>query len=258
MRHSSPALVCVSLLLSAVLASSASASEPELSLPRIHVHAKPTTVDQRRVLLVKAISVIHNPNVAVRVTCEHCPRLTADLPRVVKVSPQINRYLGLDWAIGVGRYVQVIVTQPGAIGRYLTLAAKHPLRANGLTVIASGCLNAQRQQISCSGAAPQLPTPKTPQTAEFSETAGGETHPWSDYSNGSGQEGKVIPAEETVSVSCRVEGLVVSDGDPWWYRISSTPWSNAFYASSDAFYNNGQTSGTLIGTPPYDPQVPIC
>jgi len=35
----------------------------------------------------------------------------------------------------------------------------------------------------------------------------------------------------------------MQDGNIWWYRITLLPWSNNFYASADAFWNNGTTSG---------------
>jgi hypothetical protein len=57
---------------------------------------------------------------------------------------------------------------------------------------------------------------------------------------------------------CRVQGFRVADGDTRWYRIGSSPWSGAYYASADAFYNNGQTSGSLVGTPFVDPNVAGC
>jgi hypothetical protein len=84
------------------------------------------------------------------------------------------------------------------------------------------------------------------------------THTWTDYSDAGGTEGPSIPAFTTVQVACAVQGFRVSDGDTWWYRIASSPWSNSYYASADAFYNNGQTSGSLHGTPFVDPAVPGC
>jgi hypothetical protein len=44
----------------------------------------------------------------------------------------------------------------------------------------------------------------------------------------------------------------------WWYRLGQPPWSNRFYASADGFYNNGQGSGPLKGTPKVDRRVPPC
>jgi hypothetical protein len=93
----------------------------------------------------------------------------------------------------------------------------------------------------------------------FSETPGSEVNTWSDYADGGGTHGPTIPSHETVQVKCRVEGLRVSDGNTWWYRIASSPWNDAYYGSADAFYNEpGVTSGSLVGTPFYEAQVPIC
>ena len=63
------------------------------------------------------------------------------------------------------------------------------------------------------------------------------------------------PAE---AASDKVQGFAVADGDTWWYRIASSPWNGAYYASADAFYNNGRTSGSLHGTPFVDNAVPNC
>jgi hypothetical protein len=61
-----------------------------------------------------------------------------------------------------------------------------------------------------------------------------------------------------VQIACVLQGFQVADGDTWWYRIASSPWNGAFYVSADAFYNNGETSGSLIGTPLVDPAVAGC
>jgi hypothetical protein len=91
------------------------------------------------------------------------------------------------------------------------------------------------------------------------ETTGGVTHTWSDYSDAGGNQGPSISANETVNVACRLQGFAVADGNTWWYRIASSPWSGSYYASADAFYNEpGVTSGSLLGTPFYDPNVPTC
>lgn len=92
----------------------------------------------------------------------------------------------------------------------------------------------------------------------WNETTGGVTHTWTNYTNAGGSEGPQIAAYQTVRVTCRVQGFMVADGDTWWYKIASSPWGNAYFASADAFYNNGQTSGSLHGTPFYDPNVPVC
>jgi len=90
------------------------------------------------------------------------------------------------------------------------------------------------------------------------ETTGGVTHTWTNYTNAGGTQGPSIPAYSTVQIECKVPGFKVADGNTWWYRIASSPWNSQFYASADAFYNNGQTSGSLHGTPFVDPNVPDC
>jgi len=113
--------------------------------------------------------------------------------------------------------------------------------------------------------APTLTSPTTPPSSPppptFAETPGpGGVATFTDYLNESG-EGPRIPAYETVQVQCRVEGYEPADHgipDNWYYRIASSPWGDAYYAYAEPFYNNGQTSGSLIGTPAVDTSVPIC
>jgi surface antigen len=92
----------------------------------------------------------------------------------------------------------------------------------------------------------------------FTETVGGVTHTWTNYSDAGGTQGPSIAGGQGVQVSCRVSGFKVADGNTWWYRIASAPWSDNYFASADAFYNNGATSGTLYGTPFVDVAVPVC
>jgi hypothetical protein len=106
----------------------------------------------------------------------------------------------------------------------------------------------------CPGSSPAPPPP--PPT--YAETVGGVTHTWTNYTNAGGNQGPSIQTGQTVQVACKVPGFRVADGDTWWYKIASSPWSNAYYASADAFYNNGQTSGSLHGTPFVDNNVPNC
>jgi hypothetical protein len=103
-----------------------------------------------------------------------------------------------------------------------------------------------------SGSSPP-PAPTT-----HSETVGTVTHTWTNYGNAGGSQGQSIAAGQTVQISCKVTGFKVSDGNTWWYRIASSPWNNSYYASADAFYNNGATSGSLHGTPFDDVSVPNC
>jgi hypothetical protein len=97
-----------------------------------------------------------------------------------------------------------------------------------------------------------------PSPTTYPETTGGAANTWTNYLNAGGFQGPTIPAFTTVQIACKVTGFRVADGNTWWYRIAQAPWSNQYYVSADAFYNNGQTSGSLIGTPFVDPVVPTC
>jgi hypothetical protein len=87
---------------------------------------------------------------------------------------------------------------------------------------------------------------------------GGNANTWTDYTNAGGSQGPTIPAYSTVAISCKLTGFRVADGNTSWYRVAAPPWNDQFYVSADAFYNNGQTSGSLIGTPFVDPNVGNC
>jgi len=97
-----------------------------------------------------------------------------------------------------------------------------------------------------------------PPSNTYSETVGGPTNTWTNYSDAGGTQGPSISTGQTVQITCKVTGFKVADGNSWWYRIASSPWSNSYYASADAFYNDGATSGSLSGTPFDDPAVPNC
>ena len=96
------------------------------------------------------------------------------------------------------------------------------------------------------------------QSKVYAETVGGVSHTWTNYRDAGGTPGQVIASHTTVQVSCRTRGFKVSDGNVWWYRLASTPWKGHYYVSADAFYNDGETSGSLLHTPFYDPKVPLC
>jgi Protein of unknown function (DUF2599) len=107
---------------------------------------------------------------------------------------------------------------------------------------------------------PLEPLPTIPVPAPtYSETSGpGPVHTWTNYTNAGGVEGPSIPDNSTVQIACKIEGFRVADGNTWWYLIASAPWSGAYYASADAFYNNGATAGSLKGTPFVDGNVANC
>ena len=107
------------------------------------------------------------------------------------------------------------------------------------------------------GESPGGSTPAPP-APTYSETSGSVVHTWTDYSDAGGNEGPEMPSNDTVQIACKVNGFTVADGNTWWYRIASSPWNGSYYGSADAFYNNGETSGSLKGTPFVDPNVPNC
>jgi hypothetical protein len=92
----------------------------------------------------------------------------------------------------------------------------------------------------------------------YTETAGLGAATWSDCGTAGGTAGAPINSGETVQVTCKVSGLQEATGNAYWYEIASSPWNNAFYAPTNYFYNNGQTSGTLRDTTLVDPNVPNC
>ena len=107
-------------------------------------------------------------------------------------------------------------------------------------------------------AVPACPSATPPPPTTWSETTGGVTHTWTDYNSAGGSQGQSINSNQTVQIACRLQGFKVADGNTWWYRIASGPWNSSYYASADAFYNNGQTSGSLSGTPFVDSNVATC
>jgi hypothetical protein len=124
----------------------------------------------------------------------------------------------------------------------------HWITANGV----------ESNHVTWGGSSSPPPTSPPPPPPTYAETVGGAAHTWTNYTNAGGIEGPTIPAYTTVQIACKVQGFKVADGNTWWYRIASSPWNNTFYVSADAFYNNGATSGSLIGTPWVDPGVRDC
>jgi hypothetical protein len=90
------------------------------------------------------------------------------------------------------------------------------------------------------------------------EVAGGLAHTWSDPRQAGGRQSRPLRGGERVTIACRMRGFAVQDGDVWWYRLADAPWSGSYYATADAFYNNGRTSGSLIGSRLVDLRIPVC
>lgn len=127
----------------------------------------------------------------------------------------------------------------------------------GTTVIQGTPVPVQGTSGGTGGATP-TPTSTPAPPATYAETTGGAAHTWTNYTNAGGAEGPIIPGNATVQIACKLQGFKVSDGNTSWYRIASDPWNGNYYVSADAFYNNGQTSGSLAGTPYVDPSVRDC
>lgn len=119
----------------------------------------------------------------------------------------------------------------------------------------NGCDSASEAPSSHSSETSSVSTTPT----GWPETAGNFANTWTDYHSAGGAAGPIIPKGYTVIISCRVVGFAVADGNTWWYRISSPPWNDQYYASADAFYNApGLTAGPLSAGPFVDESVPEC
>jgi len=103
-----------------------------------------------------------------------------------------------------------------------------------------------------------IATDRAAAATTYAETTGGAANTWGNYASAGLPAGPQVPAFATIQIACKVTGFRVSDGNTWWYRIASAPWNYAFYVSADAFYNNGASSGSLLGTPFVDSAVPDC
>jgi hypothetical protein len=123
--------------------------------------------------------------------------------------------------------------------------------------VCAGYLGSPEASPSPAPSEPTGPSAPTP-SPTYGETTGGVAHTWTNYLNAGGNEGPSIGSNATVQIACKIAGFAVADGNTWWYRIESSPWNGAYYVSADAFYNNGQTSGSLHGTPFVDPAVASC
>lgn len=91
-----------------------------------------------------------------------------------------------------------------------------------------------------------------------SEASRGTANTWTNYTDAAGAQGPSIATGIAVEVACRVSGFAVADGNTWWYRIASAPWSGRYYVSADAFYNNGKTSHGTELRHSVDPHVLNC
>jgi hypothetical protein len=149
-----------------------------------------------------------------------------------------------------------------AIGLGTTLTVTHmpvfqPRPTAGTTAPASSSAPAAPSAPVRPSPPPPAPVP-APAAPTWAETTGGVAHTWTDPASAGGVEGPSIGGGQTVRIACRLQGFRVADGNAWWYRIASAPWSGRYYVSADAFYNDGATSGSLHGTPFVDAAVHGC
>lgn len=236
--------------------SPAAVAKPVVDAPKVRGSAVVITRGGQRRLLVKSLTIFHPHEVNVRATCRNCLRLPSPKPRQLQPARGITRFTGLNWVLDFGLHIRVYVTAPGSIGRFVLLGPAKPIGRQRLVVEGEGC----RENGTPVHCAEDSPPPATDPASgiTYPETVGGDTETWTDYTNAGGLGGAVIRSGQTVEVSCVVRGFAVANGNPWWYRIASSPWNNSYYASADAFYNNGQTTGSLVGTPWVDEAVPPC
>lgn len=70
--------------------------------------------------------------------------------------------------------------------------------------------------------------------------------------------GPRIDALTTVQVSCRLYDPTIGSVNPdgYWYRIASSPWSNAYYSPANTFFNGDPLNGPY--THNTDFSVPLC
>lgn len=89
----------------------------------------------------------------------------------------------------------------------------------------------------------RAPASEPPARPTYAETTGGVVHTWTDYASGGGTEGPQIASNATVQITCKVNGLSVTNGNTSWYRIVSRPWNGNYYASADAFLQQWRNVG---------------
>jgi transcriptional regulator with XRE-family HTH domain len=139
------------------------------------------------------------------------------------------------------------------------LGRRRPWVAAGLSAVvvaAAATIFAVTYHSTPSASAQSAPTSTVP-ASTWTETTGTPAHTWANPVQLTGA-GAPLGPRQSIQVLCVTRGYVVQDGDPWWYRIESSPWDGKYYATSDAFYNDGAISGNVDDGVVVDPQVPVC
>jgi uncharacterized membrane protein SpoIIM required for sporulation len=142
----------------------------------------------------------------------------------------------------------VMIFVIGALAFNLGLTLRTPIIRQNTNALPNFSIG----QCTASGA------PSLPPKSSLKEVTASASPTWADYCNAGGRAGRTIGAGQEVAVACKVEGFAAQDANTWWYLISSKPWANKYFASADSFYNDGDSSGPLNGTPLADHAVPQC
>lgn len=99
--------------------------------------------------------------------------------------------------------------------------------------------------------------PPSPVTYSEQETPNHPVNAFENPHNASG-EGPAIPAGMWVQVSCKVYDPTILSVNPdgYWYRIASSPWSNAYYSPANTFMNGDPYGGPYTHNTDY--AIPNC
>jgi surface antigen len=90
---------------------------------------------------------------------------------------------------------------------------------------------------------PDTTSPPSPST--YNEQQGGHgVDTFTNYHNASGKGQRIDPGA-WVQVSCKVKDTTIASVNPdgYWYRITSAPWNDAFYAPANTFMNGDPWGG---------------
>jgi hypothetical protein len=139
-------------------------AETVLPEPSVTTRAVVVKRQHQRLVLVREVRIAHASRAwAVHISCPRC-RSEHARPRTAW-SGTTRRATGLNRLIATGRALTVTITQPSAVGRWVTLAPRSSASAV-LTQVASGCADAARRPVACPIVAPvPVPLPIPPATA---------------------------------------------------------------------------------------------
>lgn len=145
-------LSCLSLLaLMSTAVGTRADTENIVPLPAVHVVTKAIRFQAKKALLVRSITVGNLDGGKLRVSCNSCRRYSTRIHEA-RPNPTTKSYSGVSWIIVDGRDIQVELTHPGRVGRFLLLGASD---GHALVFRTSGCLSKQRRHVRCPNSATQ-------------------------------------------------------------------------------------------------------